>query len=157
MTNKERKIRRIFSKYVPTNELDELLSNPELVTPNRLQPRNGGILFVMVKGDTPEQVAASMGQISNILVSNRIIIYSMISGLIIAMTVSENARDQIDTTIQQITAAVLKNCKITYRFGDASVGSIGTEGHQQHSFIVKDFDKIVSRLINLPYGKCEEF
>ncbi len=156
-----RRIRRIFSRFLSLPQIDDLISDNKSVTDlSRLRNADIGYVLAMVRGETPGQISARMGQTSDL--ANRFggITDCMVSGLIVVtFGTAPYSVDSAGIRSDFVTAfdkELGNDGKLVHGSASACCGNIGSSSRMANSFILPEFSDALARLCALPFGQKVE-
>jgi hypothetical protein len=153
-----RKIKKAFSKYLsPDVILNELDGNHDR---GELEETELEVVIVVVTGETPQLISRRMGQIADIGSSHNGIV-DYLSSIVIIWYGRDLAGGILKTCPPELISILNDtfndSIKIMSVKGHGNYGKLGGQIRCTYSFLLPEFSKALSIILNKPFGSVLEY
>lgn len=145
-------VKEVFGKYISADSPAEIWDRGDDVS--KMRKCDFIYMLIGVKEDTFESIPGIIEAVTYHLVSNKWIIDSIISSLIVAVRHNAKPTDIIhDNDIYAILSNSPKSIRIVYGFASGMCGNFGANNAFIYGYLIPDFSRILSFLLNMGFGE----
>jgi hypothetical protein len=156
---KRAKLRKLLSEYVNADGVDALMEGRRLDVP-KIQSGRIEFVFVLVRADSPEQLAERIGLVADVGTEHDAVVHTMVGPMVVmafgtlrAEQHSPTSRSELVSHLQQQFG---KDIRIVHGAADGHFGSFGSATRISYSFTFPRFDSALATLGRLEFGQTEE-
>jgi hypothetical protein len=155
----KRKLRRQLGEYISADAVEAIIEGRPLDT-DKIQAGRIEFVFVLVRADSPEQLAERVGVVTEIGLDHDAVIHDLIGPMIVmafgtlrAVQHSPTSRAELVIHLQQRLG---RDLRIVHGAAEGHFGLFGSDNRISFTFTFPHFDKALTALGQLEFGRTQE-
>lgn len=155
----KRKLSRQLSEYLAPKAAQDLLDGRSLDTP-KIQSGRIEFIFVFVRADSPEQLAARTGLVADAGIQHHAVVHDLVGPMVVMAFGTLGAAEHLPTSRSELVSHLQQrfssDIKVVHGAADGHFGLFGGDTRLSYTFTFPRFDTALATLGRLEFGQTEE-